>query len=414
MTRGPVFFGKVKKMNLVERFLKYVSFETTSYEDVDTFPTSPKVFELAYYLVEELKGIGLTDAMRDEYGYVYAHLEATPGVEADTIGLMSHMDTSSAVSGADIKPRILKYEGGDIQLNPGAAIRVEDFPDLDHYLGHELIVTDGTTLLGADDKAGIAEIITACEYLIAHPEIKHGRLVLCFNPDEETGRGTEHISTEKFDAKYAYTLDGDRLGGIEYECFNGAGVKFTINGVNIHPGSAKNKMKNAVLIGTELVSMFPAAETPSHTEGYEGFYHVMGFEGEEQAAVIHMIVRDHDREKFEARKDFVRRVVDYLNAKHGEGTVELEMSDTYYNMRDLVEPHIEIVEKAMDAMRSIGVEPVIKPIRGGTDGAGLTYMGIPTPNLSTGGQNFHGVLEFVSIDEMKKMVEVIVKLVTAE
>ena len=401
-------------MNLVERFLKYVSFETTSYEDVDTFPTSPKVFELADYLVEELKGIGLSDAMRDEYGYVYAHLEATPGVEADTIGLMSHMDTSSAVSGADIKPRILKYEGGDIQLNPGAAIKVEDFPDLDHYLGHELIVTDGTTLLGADDKAGIAEIITACEYLIAHPEIKHGRLVLCFNPDEETGRGTEHISTEKFDAKYAYTLDGDRLGGIEYECFNGAGVKFTINGVNIHPGSAKNKMKNAVHIGTELVSPFPAAETPSHPEGYEGFYHVMGFEGEEQAAVIHMIVRDHDREKFEARKDFVRRVVDYLNAKYGEGTVELEMSDTYYNMRDLVEPHIEIVEKAMDAMRSIGVEPVIKPIRGGTDGAGLTYMGIPTPNLSTGGQNFHGVLEFVSIDEMKKMVEVIVKLVTAE
>ena len=401
-------------MDLINRFLKYVSFETTSYEDAECFPSSPKVFELADYLVDELKGIGLGDAMRDEYGYVYAHLEATPGVEADPIGLMSHMDTSSAVSGANIKPRILKYEGGDIQLNPDVAIKVSDFPDLDHYLGHELIVTDGTTLLGADDKAGIAEIVTAVEYLIAHPEVKHGRICLCFNPEEETGRGTEHIDTEKFGPKYAYTLDGDRLGGLEYECFNGAGVKFKVNGINIHPGSAKNKMKNAVLIGTELVGMFPAWEAPAHTEGYEGFYHVMGFEGDESGALISMIVRDHDRAKFEERKAYVGRVVDYLNAKYGEGTVELTMSDTYYNMRELVEPHMEIVDKAMDALRSIGVEPVVKPIRGGTDGAGLTYMGIPTPNLCTGGQNFHGVLEFCSIDEMKKMVEVIVKLVTAD
>ena len=401
-------------MDIVERFLKYVSFETTSYDDVEEFPTSPKVFELADHLVEELKAIGIADAMVDEYGYVYGHLEATPGVEADTIGLMSHMDTSSAVSGANIKPRILKYEGGDIELNPAVAIRAEEFPNLQYFIGHELIVTDGTTLLGADDKAGIAEIVSAVEYLIAHPEVKHGRIALCFNPEEETGRGTEHISLDKFDAKYAYTVDGDRLGGIEYECFNGAGAKFKVNGINIHPGSAKNKMKNAVLIGTELIGMFPPAEAPVHTEGYEGFYHVMDFAGNESEAHISMIVRDHDRAKFEDRKAYVRRVVDYMNSKYGEGTVELDLSDTYYNMRELVEPHIEIVNKAIDVFESLGVETFITPIRGGTDGAGLTYMGVPCPNLSTGGQNFHGVMEFVSIDEMKKMIEVLVKLVSVE
>ena len=401
-------------MNLVDRFLKYVSFETTSYEDAECFPSSPKVFELADHLVEELNGIGLEDAMRDEYGYVYAHLPETPGVEAETIGLMAHMDTSSAVSGANIKPRILKYEGGDIELNPNVSIKEADFPNLQYFVGDELIVTDGTTLLGADDKAGIAEIVTAVEYLIAHPEIKHGRLALCFNPEEETGRGTEHIDLKKFDPVFAYTLDGDRLGGIEYECFNGAGVKFKVNGINIHPGSAMNKMKNAVLIGTELVGMFPAWEAPAHTEGYEGFYHIMGFEGDESSAKIAMIVRDHDRAKFEERKDFVRRVVDYMNAKYGEGTVELDMSDTYYNMRDVLKDRMDVVERALNAMRSLGVEPFVTPIRGGTDGAGLTYMGVPTPNLSTGGQNYHGIMEFVSIDQMKKMVDVIVKLVRAE
>ena len=401
-------------MNLVDRFLKYVSFETTSYEDAECFPSSPKVFDLADWLVEELKGIGLEDAARDEFGYVYAHLEATPGVEAETIGLMAHMDTSSAVSGANIKPRILKYEGGDIQLNPNVVIKEVDFPNLQYFVGDELIVTDGTTLLGADDKAGIAEIVTAVEYLLAHPEVKHGRLALCFNPEEETGRGTEHIDLKRFDPVYAYTLDGDRLGGIEYECFNGAGVKFRVNGINIHPGSAKNKMKNAVLIGTELISMFPPAEAPAHTEGYEGFYHVMGFEGDESSAKIGMIVRDHDRAKFEERKAFVRRVVEYMNAKYGEGTVELDMSDTYYNMRDILESRMDVVDKALDAMKNLGVEPFVTPIRGGTDGAGLTYMGVPTPNLSTGGQNYHGIMEFVSIDQMKKMVEVIVKLVSVE
>ena len=401
-------------MNLVDRFLKYVSFETTSYEDAECFPSSPKVFDLADYLVEELKGIGLEDAMRDEYGYVYAHLPATPGINAETIGLMAHMDTSSAVSGANIKPRILKYEGGDIQLNPDVAITEEQFPNLQYFVGDELIVTDGTTLLGADDKAGIAEIVTAVEYLLAHPEVKHGRLALCFNPEEETGRGTEHIDLKKFDPVFAYTLDGDRLGGIEYECFNGAGVKFKVNGINIHPGSAKNKMKNAVLMGTELISMFPPAEAPAHTEGYEGFYHIMGFEGDESSAKIGMIVRDHDRAKFEERKAFVRRVVDYMNAKYGEGTVELDMSDTYYNMRDILESRMDVVDRALDAMKSLGIEPFVTPIRGGTDGAGLTYMGVPTPNLSTGGQNYHGIMEFVSIDQMKKMVDVIVKLVSVE
>ncbi len=401
-------------MNLVDRFLKYVSFETTSYEDAECFPSSPKVFDLADHLVEELKGIGLEDAMRDEYGYVYAHLPASPGVDAETIGLMAHMDTSSAVSGANIKPRIFKYEGGDIQLNPSVVMKEADFPNLQYFVGDELIVTDGTTLLGADDKAGIAEIVTAVEYLLAHPEVKHGRLALCFNPEEETGRGTEHIDLKKFDPVFAYTLDGDRLGGIEYECFNGAGVKFKVNGINIHPGSAKNKMKNAVLMGTELISMFPPAEAPAHTEGYEGFYHIMGFEGDESSAKIGMIVRDHDRAKFEERKAFVRRVVDYMNAKYGEGTVELDMSDTYYNMRDILESRMDVVDRALDAMKSLGIEPFVTPIRGGTDGAGLTYMGVPTPNLSTGGQNYHGIMEFVSIDQMKKMVDVIVKLVCVE
>ncbi|MBQ2161353.1 MAG: peptidase T, partial [Firmicutes bacterium] len=382
--------------------------------DAECFPSSPKVFDLADHLVEELKGIGLEDAMRDEYGYVYAHLPASPGVEAETIGLMAHMDTSSAVSGANIKPRILKYEGGDIQLNPDVVMKEADFPNLQYFVGDELIVTDGTTLLGADDKAGIAEIVTAVEYLLAHPEVKHGRLALCFNPEEETGRGTEHIDLKKFDPVFAYTLDGDRLGGIEYECFNGAGVKFKVNGINIHPGSAKNKMKNAVLMGTELISMFPPAEAPAHTEGYEGFYHIMGFEGDESSAKIGMIVRDHDRAKFEERKVFVQRVVDYLNAKYGEGTVELDMSDTYYNMRDILESRMDVVDRALDAMKSLGIEPFVTPIRGGTDGAGLTYMGVPTPNLSTGGQNYHGIMEFVSIDQMKKMVDVIVKLVSVE
>ena len=401
-------------MDIVERFLKYVSFETTSYEDVEEFPSSDKVYELAKYLVKELKSIGIRDAEMDEYGYVYGHMHASPGVKAETIGLMSHMDTSGAVSGADIKPRILKYEGGDIPLNPGVSIRKADFPDLDHYIGHDLIVTDGTTLLGADDKAGISEIVTMAEYLMEHPEIKHGPLAFCFNPEEETGRGTEHIDIEKFGADYAYTVDGDRLGGIEYECFNAAGAKIKINGVNIHPGSAKNKMKNAVLIGAEFINLLPPAEAPTHTEGYEGFYHVTGFKGAEQMAQLGMIIRDHDKNTFEKRKAFVSRTVEFLNEKYGEGTVELEMSDTYYNMRDLVEPHMEIVDRAMDAMRSVGVEPVVTPIRGGTDGAGLTYMGIPCPNLSTGGQNFHGVMEFVSIDEMRKMVDVLVDLVRAE
>lgn len=401
-------------MDLIERFLKYVSFETTSYDDTEDFPTNPKIFDLADHIKNELLGLGLSDAEVDEYGYVYAHVPATPGCEDQpTIGLMAHMDTSGAVSGANIHPRRFHYEGGDIKLNDSVSITLKDFPEFVNLVGQELIVTDGTTLLGADDKAGIAEIVTAVEYLLAHPEIRHGRLSLCFNPDEEVGRGTEHISTDKFGCEYAYTLDGDQLGGIEYECFNAAGATIKINGVNIHPGSAKNKMKNAVLIGSEFIQMLPPAETPAHTEGYEGFYHVDAFSGIEQEATVGMIIRDHDRKKFQARKDFVERAVHFLNVKYGEGTVELDMSDTYYNMRELVEPHIEIVDRAKDAMRACGVEPRISPIRGGTDGAGLTYMGIPCPNLSTGGGNYHGIMEFCSVDQMRKMVEVIVKLVEA-
>ena len=400
-------------MNIVERFLEYVSYETTSYEEIETFPSSDKVFALAEFLEKELKEIGLDNVYLDENAYVYAELPATPGVDAEPIGLMAHTDVSSSASGKDIKPRIVKYEGGDIPLNDEISIKLKDFPELEKLVGEELIVTDGTTLLGADDKAGIAEIVTAMEYLIAHPEIKHGKIYICFNPEEETGRGTEKINLERFAPSYAYTLDGDLIGGMEYECFNAAGVKVRINGVSVHPGTAKNKMKNAVLIANEFINMLPPFETPSHTEKYEGFYHINGIEGAELETKILLIVRDHDMDKFLERKAYITRVTDYLNAKYGEGTVVTEMSDTYYNMKEHIKDRMEIVDKAVKVMEDLGIEVNIKPIRGGTDGSALTYMGIPCPNLGTGGGNYHGYLEYVSIDQMKKVVEVIVELVRA-
>lgn len=398
-------------MNLTERFLKYVSFDTTSDEESESVPSSPNQKLLGAYLAEELKALGLERVRMDETGYVYGFLPASPGCEdLPAIGFIAHMDTSPAVSGADIKPRILRYEGGDIPLNPDVSLKAEIFPFLKNYVGQELIVTDGRTLLGADDKAGVAEIVTAMEYLLAHPEIPHGPLAVGFTPDEEIGRGADHFDVEGFGCAFAYTIDGGTLGEIEYENFNAAGARINIQGINIHPGSAKNKMRNAILLAQELLNLLPPAETPGHTEGYEGFYHVSDISGNESLVSLRLIIRDHDREKFEARKLFLRRAASFLNEKYGAGTVKLELNDSYFNMREKIEPVMEIIHRAQAAMEAAGVTPTIVPIRGGTDGARLSYMGLPCPNLSTGGENFHGIHEFVSLDAMKKMVQAIVNI----
>lgn len=399
-------------MLVQDRFLKYVSFDTQSDENSTSVPSSKKQKLLGAYLANELANIGLKNAHMDENGYVYGFLPATPGYETkDTIGFIAHMDTSPDVSGKDVKPSIIHYTGGDIPLGNGnAVIKVKDFPFLEKYVGQDLIVTDGTTLLGADDKAGVAEIFTACEYLAQHPEIPHGRIAIGITPDEEIGCGADHFDIKKFDAKWAYTVDGGEIPEIEYENFNAASAKLTVNGINIHPGSAKNKMKNAVLLLNEFISMLPPAETPAHTEGYEGFYHVAEVNGNESIATLGMIIRDHDKEKFEARKVFVERTVQYLNEVYGEGTFILELKDSYYNMKEMILPHMHIIHAAEAAMRKIGMDPICVPIRGGTDGARLCFMGLPCPNLPTGGANFHSIHEFIPISSMEKMVEVLVEL----
>lgn len=398
-------------MDIKERFLKYVSFHTTSDESSGTVPSSARQKILGRYLAEELEALGLENVEMDEYGYVYGFLPASDGCEnLDALGFLAHMDTSPDVSGENIRPAVVRYEGGDIRLGNGEKLELSVFPFLEKYIGEDLIVTDGSTLLGADDKAGIAEIVSACEYLLAHPEVKHRALAVCFTPDEEIGRGTDHFDFSKFRAHLAYTVDGGELGEIEYENFNAASAVIDIHGVNIHPGSAKNKMKNAVLIAAEFISGMPAAEIPAHTEGYEGFYHISGISGDESGAVVSMIIRDHDREKFERRKQFVADRCEYMNKVWGEGTLRLTMRDSYYNMKEKILPHMELITNAENAMRRAGVEPQIVAIRGGTDGARLSYDGLPCPNLSTGGANFHGIHEFIPVRSMEKMVEVIVNL----
>ena len=401
-------------MNVVDRFLKYVSFDTTSDEESPAVPSTPNQKALAAYLAEELEALGLERVRLEETGYVYGFLPATPGCEKlPAIGFISHMDTSPAVSGADIRPRRVLYEGGDIVLNPDVVMKESVFPFLRNYIGQELIVTDGTTLLGADDKAGVSEIVSAMEYLIAHPEIPHGPLAVGFTPDEEIGRGADYFDVEGFGCEFAYTIDGGALGEIEYENFNAAGAKINFHGVNIHPGSAKNKMKNAVLLAAEFLSLLPPAETPAHTEGYEGFFHAGEISGNETLTTIKMIIRDHDREKFEARKLLIRRTASFMNERYGAGTVKIELADSYYNMKEKILPVMHVIRRAEDAMRAAGVNPVTVPIRGGTDGARLSYMGLPCPNLSTGGENFHGIHEFVSVPAMEKMVQVIVGIAKA-
>ena len=402
-------------MRAYERLLKYVKVHTTSDPNSGTHPSTLRQFDLAKILVEELKELGLTDAHVDEHCYVYATLPATPGQEsAKPLGFIAHMDTTDDASGENVNPQIHpNYDGGKVVLPAtGTVLDPAQFPFLTEMKGQTLITTDGSTLLGADDKAGVAEIVTACEYLLAHPEVPHRTIAVCFTPDEEVGKGTDHFDPAKFPAKAAYTVDGGELGEIEYENFNAAAVTLTVHGVNIHPGSAKDKMKNAVLMAHQFISLLPEAETPAHTEGYEGFYHVTDVSGNETEVVLHAIIRDHDREKFEARKTFVENAVRYLNGVWGEDSFRLELKDSYYNMKEKLLPHMELIDNACAAMRAVGVEPEIVPIRGGTDGARLSWeRDIPCPNLCTGGANFHGVHEFVPVASMEKMVQVLVELV---
>ena len=401
-------------MNAVDRFLRYITYDTQSDEHSDTTPSTEKQKILGAALAEELSQLGLYNAHMDEYGYVYGWLPASAGCEGvPCVGLIAHMDTAPSAPGAGVTPRIVRYEGGDLVLNEekNIVMKAADFESLAKYVGQELIITDGTTLLGADDKAGAAEIVSALDHLIAHPEILHGRIAVCFTPDEEVGSGADHFDVPGFGAAVAYTVDGGELGELEYENFNAASAEVVIRGVNIHPGSAKNKMKNALLIGMEFAGMLPPAETPAHTEGYEGFYHLCEMHGDETEATLSYLIRDHDMTKFLARKACMGRVSDYLNAKYGAGTVELNLKDSYYNMREKIEPHMYLIHRARAAMEAAGITPVEVPIRGGTDGARLSFMGLPCPNLCTGGVNFHGVHEYIPVEALEKMTQVLVNLV---
>ena len=399
-------------MELLERFLKYVSFDTQSDESSTTFPSTEKQKVLLNYLADEMRGLGLTEVEMDSYGYVMGTIPATPGCEDNlVIGFISHVDTSPDMSGKDIKPQIIEhYDGKDIRLNETVTMRVADFPELSFFKGHTLITTDGTTLLGADDKAGVAEIMTMAEYLLSHPEIKHGKIRIGFTPDEEVGRGVDYFDVARFGAQYAYTVDGGFEGELEYENFNAASAHFDVQGKNIHPGSAKDKMLNALRVVCEIDALLPEAQRPEHTEGYEGFYHLASISGSVEKAESYYIIRDHDRAKFEQKKDFARQVADFMNLKYGEGTVTLTLKDQYYNMREMVEPHPELIARAEEAMRKAGVVPAVKPIRGGTDGARLSYMGLPCPNLFTGGMNFHGKYEYASLDTMKRALQTLINL----
>ena len=399
-------------MNITERFLNYVSYDTQSEEESTAVPSTAKQLVLGKAIAEELKAIGLSDAHMDEKGYVYATLPANTDEKTKTIGLIAHMDTAPAAPGKDVKPRIVHYEGGDITLNDTVSLKAAEHTCLQRYIGQDLIVTDGTTLLGADDKAGAAEIVATVEYLTAHPGIKHGPVRIGFTPDEEIGRGADYFDVKGFGADYAYTVDGGALGGIEYECFNAASCKITFHGLSTHTGDAKNKMINAIRIASEFVSRLPADEIPERTEGYEGFFHLDHMEGDVTEAHLAMIIRDHDWDKFQLRKKFLEDLTEEFKQIYGQGTLETVIKDSYYNMRNKIEPVMFIVEKAKDSMRKCGVEPVITAIRGGTDGARLSFEGLPCPNLSTGGENFHGIHEFIPVRSMEKMVEILTDIIT--
>ena len=400
-------------MTIVERFLKYVSFDTQSAEDSETTPSTEKQWALARFLKEELEGIGLTEVEIDEHAYVYATLPANTDKPLPTVGFIAHMDTSPDCSGKDVKPRIVKdYDGGDIVLDEAAGIVTspKKFPELLDHVGEDIIVTDGHTLLGADDKAGIAEIVQAMAYLIAHPEIKHGRIRVGFNPDEEIGLGAHRFNVEKFGCDFAYTMNGGELGELEFENFNAASAKVEVTGVSVHPGYAKNKMVNAARVATEYASLMPAAETPERTAEYEGFYHLLGMSGNVEKASLTYIIRDHDRARFEERKEYAAAVGELLNKKYGAGTVKVTLADQYYNMREKVEPVMHIIDTALDAMKDCGIQPRVRAIRGGTDGAQLSFKGLPCPNIFAGGLNFHGPHEFLPIPSLEKASMVVVKI----
>lgn len=406
--------GKVME-RVIEKFLEYVKIDTQSSEESTSKPSTPKQHDLAKILERQLQEMGAQDIVYDkEYCYLYASIPATAGCEqAPVIGFIAHMDTSPAVTGTGVQPHIVEaYDGKDIILNQEKHIvmKVADFPELTSYQGKRLIVTDGTTLLGADDKAGVAEIMAMAEYLLQHEEIRHGRIRIAFTPDEEVGAGADYFDVERFGADYAYTVDGGRLGELEYENFNAAGAKVTIHGRSVHPGEAKDKMRNAILMAQEFQAMLPVSENPMYTSGYEGFYHLDQLHGTVEEAVAEYIIRDHDREKFERKKEYFTRIGEFLNQKYGAGTFDIEMKDSYYNMKEIIEQHMHLVDHAKEAMEELGISPVVVPIRGGTDGARLSFMGLPCPNLCTGGQNFHGRFEYACADEMEMIVKLLIRI----
>lgn len=400
---------------VIEKFLEYVKIDTQSSEESTSKPSTPKQHDLAKILERQLQEMGAQDIVYDkEYCYLYASIPATAGCEqAPVIGFIAHMDTSPAVTGTGVQPHIVEaYDGKDIILNQEKHIvmKVADFPELTSYQGKRLIVTDGTTLLGADDKAGVAEIMAMAEYLLQHEEIRHGRIRIAFTPDEEVGAGADYFDVERFGADYAYTVDGGRLGELEYENFNAAGAKVTIHGRSVHPGEAKDKMRNAILMAQEFQAMLPVSENPMYTRGYEGFYHLDQLHGTVEEAVAEYIIRDHDREKFERKKEYFTRIGEFLNQKYGAGTFDIEMKDSYYNMKEIIVQHMHLVDHAKEAMEELGISPVVVPIRGGTDGARLSFMGLPCPNLCTGGQNFHGRFEYACADEMEMIVKLLIRI----
>lgn len=398
---------------VMNRFLRYIKFETTSDESSNTIPSSKKQLEFAKILGAELEEIGLKDVSVDDNGYVMATLPSNMEKKVPTIGFIAHMDTSPDMSGKNVEPKIIKdYDGNNIVLNEekNIILSVDDFPDIKNYIGETIITTDGTTLLGADNKAGVAEIITAIEYLINNPEIPHGTIKIGFTPDEEIGRGADHFDVEKFNADFAYTIDGGPIGELEYENFNAASAKISIQGTNIHPGTAKNMMINSMLIGMELNSMLPANERPEYTENYEGFYHLVRFNGSVEKTEMAYIIRDHDMDKFNSKKKIMEKIVEFLNYKY-DNIITLNIEDSYYNMKKKIEPVMEIIQLAKRAMEELDITPIISPIRGGTDGARLSYMGLPCPNLFTGGHNYHGKYEYIPVSSMEKAVELILKII---
>ncbi len=398
-------------MNITERFLNYTKFDTQSSEESQSVPSTPKQLVFAEYLKKELIQEGLDDVELDEKGYLYATLKSNIKQDVPTIGFISHYDTSPDCSGADIKPQIVNnYDGSDILLSEGIVSSPKKFPELLQHIGEDLIVTDGHTLLGADDKAGIAEIVQAMVYLQQHDEIKHGKIRIAFNPDEEIGMGAHHFDVEKFGCQWAYTMDGGDVGELEFENFNAASAKITIKGVSVHPGYAKGKMINANALAAEFAKMLPEDETPETTEGYQGFYHLIGMQTNTELGKLSYIIRDHDRDRFEDRKRFIMRCAEQMNEKYGEGTVIADVKDQYYNMKEKIDPQMHVIDLVLKAMQECNVAPKVRPIRGGTDGAQLSFKGLPCPNIFAGGVNFHGPYEFVSIQSMEKAMQVIVKI----